>query len=127
MPPLASYFRRVPICGFTADTTQATRERFQDVGGSDIIYEPWQPGQVEDVCNAMVAKTLSRGERRGRRELGLKAEREETIVGDLQGILNSHLLVVVVVGVVDVVFTFLTVPTHLLTFVMVQKYPRNVC
>ncbi|CAM9496638.1 unnamed protein product [Ectocarpus fasciculatus] len=51
----------VRICGITADTTQATRERFQDAGGSDIVYKPWQPGQVEGVCNAMVANMLQEG------------------------------------------------------------------
>ncbi|CAM9439383.1 unnamed protein product, partial [Ectocarpus fasciculatus] len=56
----------VPICGYTADTTQETRERFQDAGGDDIIYKPWQQGQVNDVCNAMLAKTLQQKSDEGR-------------------------------------------------------------
>lgn len=69
--------------------------------------------------------TRFKREARGRRRGGLKAEREETIDGDLQGILNAHLLVVVVVRVVGVVFTLFTVPTCPFTLVMVLKYPRN--
>lgn len=60
-----SCFRRVPICGVTADTTQETREHFQDAGGGDIIYKPWQQGQVKDVCNAMLANTLQEGNEGG--------------------------------------------------------------
>ena len=49
---------RITICGCTADLTAKVRVDFKGAGGDDVICKPWHPGQVERMCNAMVAKVL---------------------------------------------------------------------
>lgn len=49
---------RIFICGCSADPTQQTSDAFQAAGGSEIIYKPWNSGQVEGMCTAMLAKAF---------------------------------------------------------------------
>lgn len=49
---------RITICGCTADLTKGVQATFKDAGGDGVICKPWHPGQVERMCNAMVAKVL---------------------------------------------------------------------
>lgn len=48
----------ITICGCTADLTKKVREAFKDAGGDGVIGKPWHPGEVERMCNDMVAKVL---------------------------------------------------------------------
>ncbi|CAM9846232.1 unnamed protein product [Ectocarpus sp. 6 AP-2014] len=50
---------RIMICGCTADPTEAIRRVFQNAGGDEVISKPWCPGQVESICNAMIANVLN--------------------------------------------------------------------
>ncbi|CBJ33980.1 Phytochrome-like protein 3 [Ectocarpus siliculosus] len=56
---------RIMICGCTADPTQAIRRVFQNAGGDEVISKPWCPGQVESICNAMVANVLNAEQKSG--------------------------------------------------------------
>ncbi|CAM9332045.1 unnamed protein product [Ectocarpus sp. 12 AP-2014] len=56
---------RIMICGCTADLTQAIRRVFKDAGGDEVINKPWCPGQVESICNAMVANVLNAEQQSG--------------------------------------------------------------
>ena len=49
---------RTTICGCTADLTERARDDFMDAGGDGILPKPWHPGQLESMCNTMVAKML---------------------------------------------------------------------
>ncbi|CAN0191793.1 unnamed protein product, partial [Scytosiphon promiscuus] len=49
---------RIFICGCSADPTQQTSDAFHAAGGSEVIYKPWNSGQVESMCTVMLAKTL---------------------------------------------------------------------
>ncbi|CAB1110473.1 unnamed protein product [Ectocarpus sp. CCAP 1310/34] len=56
---------RIMICGCTADLTQEIRRVFKDAGGDEVISKPWCPGQVERICNAMVANVLNAEQQTG--------------------------------------------------------------
>ena len=49
---------RTPISGCTADPTDRTRKKFDKAGGDEVLFKPWQPGQVERTCHLMVARAL---------------------------------------------------------------------
>ena len=60
---------RTPISGCTADPTDRTKSMFDKAGGDEVLFKPWEPGQVESMCRLMVARALkaerARGEKQG--------------------------------------------------------------
>ncbi|CAN0050394.1 unnamed protein product, partial [Pylaiella littoralis] len=49
---------RVPIYGCTANIRGKAQQVFQGAGVDGVLPKPWQRGQVEDVCTAMVEQAL---------------------------------------------------------------------
>ncbi|CAM9608804.1 unnamed protein product, partial [Scytosiphon promiscuus] len=49
-----NHWPRVLMYGCTADTSKNAHKTFADAGGDGLISKPWQPGQVERACNAML-------------------------------------------------------------------------
>ena len=54
---------RMIMCGCTADLTAKTQDNFKDAGGDDITTKPWHPGQLEAMCDIMVATQLDAEEK----------------------------------------------------------------
>lgn len=62
---------RIPICGCTADATVHRCGVFRDAGADGVLPKPWNPGQLESFCNAMVANLFD-------------LEEQESAAGDIR-------------------------------------------